>query len=175
MSWLKNFVLLSIVFDVILAKMQQNFLELSFDDILNEKLMPSALMLAEGTEGGEGEKERENMLWRNPSSSRKLDDEFECVTKKEVKKDGAFSNAFNAMRYHRKMINEFMCSNFIADKILEDLQPALMKNRLGLASQESANSSSNSDTSLRKRMLFDVGSYQYKNWLTKCEVTIQHL
>lgn len=158
--WFRNLVILLIICDEISSKMQ-DYAELNFDDILNEKLMPAALMLIEGKEG---------TAYRN-LSSQKLDADFECVTRGEVKKDGGFPNALNAMRYHRKMINEFLCSNFVAEKILEDIQPTLMKKRLGLAASseiefEKNNSLSTHDI-MRKRMLFDEGSYQYKNWLAK--------
>lgn len=163
--WFRNLVILLTICDGILSKMQ-DFSELNFDDILNEKLMPAALMLIEGNK---------DTAWRN-LSSQKLDADFECVTRGEVKKDGGFPNALNAMRYHRKMINEFLCSNFVAEKILEDIQPTLMKKRLGLAAAapetsseiefEKNNSLSTHDI-MRKRMLFDEGSYQYKNWLAK--------
>lgn len=163
--WFRNLVILLTICDGILSKMQ-DFSELNFDDILNEKLMPAALMLIEGNK---------DTAWRN-LSSQKLDADFECVTRGEVKKDGGFPNALNAMRYHRKMINEFLCSNFVAEKILEDIQPTLMKKRLGLAAAVAETSSEiefEKNTSLsthdimRKRMLFDEGSYQYKNWLAK--------
>lgn len=136
----------------------QDLTELNFDDILNENLMPAALMLIE---------KEENASWRN-FSSQKLDDEFECATKQEVKKDGGFPNALNAMRYHRRMINEFLCSSFVAEQILEDIQPTIMKKRLGLAMESDfeRNNSISNDV-MRKRMLFDEGSYHYKNWLAK--------
>lgn len=160
--WLRNLVILLIFCDGIWSKMQ-DYNELNFDDILNEKLMPAALMLIEG---------KESTAWRN-LSSQNMDAEFECVTRGEVKKDGGFPNALNAMRYHRKMINEFLCSNFIAEKILEDIQPTLMKKRLGLAAETSSeiefekNNSLSTHDIMRKRMLFDEGSYSYKNWLAK--------
>jgi hypothetical protein len=136
---------------------------LNFDDILNENLMPAALMLIE---------EKDSVAWRNLSSE-KLDNEFECVTKEKIKEDGGFPNALHSMRFHRKMINEFLCSKFVAEKILEDIKPTQMKRRLGLAVTSSSeiesvkNNSLSAHNTVTKRMLFDEGSYQYKNWLAK--------
>lgn len=140
----------------------QDFI-LSFDDILNENLMPAALMLIE---------RKDSSTWRNLSSE-KLDNEFECVTKEKIKEDGGFPNALHSMLFHRKMINEFLCSKFVAEKILEDIQPTQMKKRLGLAVKSSSeiesmkNNSLSAHNTVTKRMLFDEGSYQYKNWLAK--------
>ncbi|KAG5684942.1 hypothetical protein PVAND_014150 [Polypedilum vanderplanki] len=139
------------------------------EDILNENLMPASLMLIE---------EREQSEWRN-LSIKKLDDEFQCITKEKIKDDGSFPTALNSMRYHRKMINEFLCSKFVAEKILEDIQPKkqMFGKRLGEAvpspeiEYEKNNSLSLDDgqqqINNRPRMLFDEGSYQYKNWLAK--------
>lgn len=148
---------------VVFPKMQD--FTLNFDDILNENLMPAALMLIE---------EKESVAWRNLSSE-KLDNEFECVTRERIKEDGGLSveSALHSMRFHRKMINEFLCSKFVAEKILEDIQPTQMKRRLGLAVTSASeiesvqNNSLSAHDTVSKRMLFDEGSYQYKNWLAK--------
>ncbi|XP_070496852.1 uncharacterized protein [Chironomus tepperi] len=75
------------------------------------------------------------------------------------------------MLYHRKMINEFLCSKFVAEKILENIKPKTMfKRRMGLMDSPDELEKNNSlvdDGVVRERMLFDEGSYQYKNWLAK--------
>ena len=148
------------------AKMQD--FTLNFDDILNENLMPAALMLSAES--------KDVATWQN-LSLKKLDDEFECVTREKIRNDvGFLTDALYSMRFHRKMINEFLCSKFVAEKILEDIQPAQMRKRLGLAALSTSsseiesvpnNSSSSPHNTLTKRMLYDEGSYQYKNWLAK--------
>jgi hypothetical protein len=145
---------------------------LDVDDILNDNLMPASLMLIES---------REQSEWRN-LTTQKLDDEFQCITKERVRDDGSFPTALDSMRYHRQMINEFLCSKFVAEKILEDIQPQqqMLGRRLGGAAQatspeieyEKNNSLSHDDgrregASRPPKMLFDEGSYQYKNWLAK--------
>jgi hypothetical protein len=149
--------------DGVLSKMQDY--SLNFDDILNENLMPAALMMIEVPESV--------AAVRNISTCSE-GDESVCVTREKIKDDdGGFPNALHAMRYHRKMINEFLCSNFVAEQILEDIQPTLMKSRLGVAASsaeiefEKNNSLSPSHDVIRKRMLFDEGSFHYKNWLAK--------
>jgi hypothetical protein len=162
------FVIFVLLVDCSVAKMQD--FSLDVDDILNDNLMPASLMLIE---------EREQSEWRN-LSTQKLDDEFLCITRREsIKDDGSFPTALNSMRYHRKMINEFLCSKFVAESILEDIQPKQMvAKRLGAAQvaspeieYEKNNSLSRNDDGQRQisrpRMLFDEGSYQYKNWLAK--------
>src|SRR5690349_7176537 len=100
----------------------QDFVDL--DDILSENLMPVSLMLLE---------ERVENDSRN-SSQKTLDDEFQCATKDKIT-DGTFNfeSAISSMGFHRKMINNFLCSKFIAGKILDEIQPKGLKDRLGLA------------------------------------------
>lgn len=159
---LRNFLFVSLLCKSINCRMQ----EFSFDvnDILSDKLMPVSLMLIE-----KGEKSD----FHN-SSKRSLDDEFQCATKDKINgEDGTFTNAFSSMGFHRKMINNFLCSKFVAEKILDDIQPKGMKNRLGVAKASPemefmANNSLSSDGGSKKsHMLFDEGSYEYKNWLAK--------
>lgn len=153
--------LISFTFATLLCKLisgrMQEFV-LDVDDILSDKLMPVSLMLLEQSDKSD---------LRN-LSVRSLDDEFQCVTKERIiAEDGTFGNAFNSMGYHRKMINNFLCSKFVAEKILDEIQP---KSRLGIAQQspETAFRVNSSDGGATKsRMLFDEGSYAYKSWLAK--------
>lgn len=140
--------------------------DFSFDvnDILNEKLMPVSMMMFEGA----GEVDLANV------SQRTLDDEFECITKDQIKdEDGTFQNAFHSMGYHRKMINNFLCSKFVAEQILDELRPSGASDRLGVAKltpemKFMANNSLSFDSGDKKsRMLYDEGSYEYKKWLAK--------
>lgn len=167
---LKNMILIFtfpvLLLPILLQKAYSKMQDFSLDvnDILNESLMPASLMLIE---------ERDHNQWKN-LSSKKLDEEFHCITKAKVKEDGSFPTALNSMVFHRKMINEFLCSKFVAEKILDNIQPKqLLKKRLGVAkglNSEPAKNHSVADEippAARERMLFDEGSYQYKNWLAK--------
>jgi hypothetical protein len=77
------------------------------------------------------------------------------------------------MGYHRKMINNFLCSKFVAETILDEVQPRAMKNRLGVAKASpemefmANNSLSFAGGAAKSHMLLDEGSYEYKNWLAK--------
>lgn len=141
---------------------------LDVNDILSDSLMPMSLMLVQTAEGA-------NSDAKNATQSRRtLDDDFQCATKERITgKDGTFSNAFSSMGFHRKMINNFLCSKFIAEKILDDIQPRGMKRRLGVAKtspeMEFMANNSLSFTGGRKKseMLYDEGSFEYKKWLAK--------
>lgn len=152
--------------ELINAKMQDFGLDVN--DILDENLMPMALvMLEEGDKSDFG-----NLSLGCP------DKDFKCSKKDDIateKDDGTFNNAFSSMGFHRKMINNFLCSKFIAEQILDDLQPKKMKNRLGVAKSSpkmefmvNNSLSFNGGRGGRKsHMLFDEGSNEYKNWLAK--------
>lgn len=77
------------------------------------------------------------------------------------------------MGFHRTMINNFLCTKFLAEQILEEIRPKRVKNRLGVARtlpemEFMANSSLSFEGGARKsRMLYDEGSREYKNWLAK--------
>jgi hypothetical protein len=160
MLWKYLVTVAAFTLELISCRMQDYVLDV--EDILSDRLMP--LMLLE-----EGEKSDLRNL-----SLRTLDDEFKCVTRNTIKaEDGTFGNAFSSMGYHRKMINNFLCSKFIAETILDDVQPRAMKNRLGVAKASPemefmANDSLSHSAAARKsHMLHDEGSYEYKNWLAK--------
>lgn len=137
---------------------------LDVNDILNNNLMPASLIMLE-----EGVKSDVRNL-----SQQTLDNDFQCATRDKIQEeDGTLGNAFNSMGYHRKMINNFLCSKFIAEQILDEIQPKTVNKRLGVAKMSPqmefmANNSLSHDGGARKSgMLSDEGSYEYKNWLAK--------
>jgi hypothetical protein len=158
--WLRSVIFVVFLFELISARMQD--FSLDVNDILNESLMPMSLVMLE-----EGDKSD----FENSS----LECDFECETRDKAKEDGTFNNAFNSMGFHRKMINKFLCSKFIAEQILEDLQPKQMNNRLGVAkSSPEMEFMANNSLSFnggrggrKSHMLHDEGSHEYKNWLAK--------
>lgn len=158
--FLGNLILVAVLCKAITPRMQEFVLDVN--DILSESFMPMSLVMQEGGESD----------FKNSSS---LEDEFQCVTKERISgEDGTLSNAFSSMGFHRKMINNFLCSKFIAEKILfDDIQPSGMKRRLGLAKAPpetefmTNNSLSFGGGGKKARMLFDEGSFEYKNWLAK--------
>ncbi|CRK90608.1 CLUMA_CG004310, isoform A [Clunio marinus] len=146
---------------------------LDVNDILDENLMPVSLMLLDNESA---KREVKN------SSLNTLDEEFQCVTKEKINaEDGTLSNAFNSMGFHRRMINNFLCSKFVAEKILDEVQPLRMRNRLGVAANRLPEMKFMKNNSVplnggveKSRMLFDEGSYEYKNWLAKT-VTLEDI
>ena len=72
------------------------------------------------------------------------------------------------------MINEFLCSKFVASQILEQISPHHIENRLGKPSTKMNmqmgdldNHNLEQDANHKSRMLYDEGSFGYKNWLSK--------
>ncbi|KAL5283615.1 CSNK2A2.2 family protein [Megaselia abdita] len=113
---------------------------IDIDDILNENLMPSSLFAMDPP--------RSNMFAKESNITR---DEFFNVT---TKKD--FSSAFGTMKFHRKMMNEYQATSFLANQVMDDFikpQKKTIEKRMGQGSDQN--------------MLFDQGSSSYKNWLEK--------
>lgn len=111
------------------------------NDILNEKLMPGSILFLEGKQ------------MKNLTEKRKIID------------DGTLNKAFSTMGFHRKMINEYLCTNFIANEILDDLKPSnsFFGHRIGTPFD--SEKIKKSDT--KDNMLYDQGSSGYKDWLSK--------
>lgn len=128
-----------------LSKMQE--FSLNLDDILNENLMPLSLVMLEG----------EDETTSTNQTLDKLNNENQI---------GTFDKAFNSMGFHRQMINNFLCSKFVAEQIVNDFKPFQLKNRLGLTPTQNT-SNVNDNEKGKINMLFDEGSNQYQNWLKK--------
>lgn len=111
------------------------------NDILNENLMPGSLLFLEGTQ-------KKNL-----------------TEKPKIIDDGTLNKAFSTMGFHRKMINEYLCTNFIANEILDDLKPSdsMFGHRIGTAFD--VEKTKKSET--KDNMLYDQGSSGYKDWLSK--------
>lgn len=112
---------------------------INIDDILNENLMPSALF-ASNTPSPDNKFVKDSNITRN---------EFFNVTKHHD-----FSSAFGTMKFHRKMMNEFQATTFLANQVMGDFMKPQIGKRIGHSSD-------------RQNMLFDTGSSSYKNWLEK--------
>lgn len=111
------------------------------NDILSENLMPGSLLFLEGTE-------KKNL-----------------TEKPKIIDDGTLNKAFSTMGFHRKMINEYLCTNFIANEILDDLKPSdsIFGHRIGTPFDiEKTKKSETKDN-----MLYDQGSSGYTDWLSK--------
>lgn len=114
---------------------------IDINDILSENLMPGSLLFLEGPK-------KKNL-----------------TEKPKIIDDGTLNKAFSTMGFHRKMINEYLCTNFIANEILDDLKPSdsMFGHRIGTPFEvEKVKKSETKDN-----MLYDQGSSGYKDWLSK--------
>lgn len=137
------------------------------NDILNENLMPGNLLLLEGPFQNNSDLSSEQRSL--PTST--LDDD-----------DGTFGTAFSTMGFHRKMINEYLCTNFIAGQIMNDQNNFIstkLERRVGSPDVGGASNGPSYDEivmenrlndnigTVKENMLYDQGSSGYQNWLSK--------
>lgn len=143
------------------AKMQDFMIEI--DDILNESLMPMSLVVLENNE------DESSLMNISPRSID--DDEVNWRMNQTYEQFGSFDKALSSMGFHRRMLNDYLCSKFVVNQIVDELKPLKMQNRLGVAitsSNDSLHSAENIFEKKRKpNILFDEGSVDYKNWLAK--------
>lgn len=69
------------------------------------------------------------------------------------------------LRILRKMMNEYLCRNFVAEQIVSEMSVPRVNRRSGLAF-EHAQPGTISAT-LKNQMLDDEGSKNYKSWLSR--------
>lgn len=95
--------------------------------------------------------------------------------------DGTFGTAYSTMGFHRKMINEYLCTNFIAEQIMSDQNNFIstkLQRRVGNADVNVNDKPSADEMVMENRlndnvgkikdnMLYDPGSAGYQNWLAK--------
>ncbi|XP_031631439.1 uncharacterized protein LOC116345865 [Contarinia nasturtii] len=128
---------------------------IDLDDILNDKFMPMSILYDKGTINADG-------------MSIVKSDQKQVFP---ISSNADFDSAIHLMQFHRKMIQNYKCNNYIAKQILADIAPHTLHNRLGIAH----NSSEIVHLPKHRPMwnnnfddkLFDQGSNAYKNWLTK--------
>ncbi|XP_055908512.1 uncharacterized protein LOC129943234 [Eupeodes corollae] len=139
------------------------------NDILNEKFMPAHLLA----------QELETFLKGSSNLTReqfyKPDDSYETTSCN-------FTTAFSTMGFHRKMMNEYLATNFLAKQILTEfpldtvVQP--IERRIGAPSSATTNLTEEVDSSVKtslhrqgkyiqNEMLEDPGSASYRSWLDK--------
>ncbi|XP_038220077.1 uncharacterized protein LOC119838282 [Zerene cesonia] len=120
--------------------------ELNVNDILRTDLMPTFFISSENVEV--------------PKMSSKK--EFLPPT------NGSMDAALNTLNFHRKMMNEYQCRNYVAEQILEEIGKNSMQNRLGKPFDGSLfNKNVYAPRSQDYKGLNDVGSVNYQEWLAK--------
>ncbi|XP_037027671.1 uncharacterized protein LOC119068245 [Bradysia coprophila] len=135
---------------------------IDLNDILSEKLMPASLFFMETNLPEQ----------KFQSEFRTLDNDTGTF---ESSYDGTFNNAYSTMGFHRKMMKEYLCSNFLAEQILSEVAPTHFQSRLGFAATTTSNSTESDrkvsrsikTSDIQDSMRYDQGSTGYKDWLTK--------
>lgn len=122
------------------------------DYFLNDKLMPLSLMVLDNSSSSQS--------GSAAAMARNSEDPFLIVDTD----DGSFTNAFSTMGFHRKMMNEFHCNNYVAEEILMDLVPVQPKKMI---QKRILKTSSTHARDLSEAMKSDEGSTNYKNWLSR--------
>lgn len=112
----KKLFILFYLFNELICSMDDTVIDIN--DILSEQLMPASLFF----------NEKRPQLATNPDNL----DYLSNVTKGGTQHDGTFGNAFSTMGFHRKMIKNYMCSNFLAGQILNEVAPVHFQHRFGV-------------------------------------------
>ncbi|KAJ8733347.1 hypothetical protein PYW08_001645 [Mythimna loreyi] len=122
--------------------------ELNVNDILRSDLMPTYFML---------DGENQSIESVNNTVSKSIGQSV----------NGSIDAALSTLDYHRKMMNEFHCRNYIADQILEEMGKSVLQNRIGKPFPEVKDNVLMRRQDIRNNVMFDVGSANYQEWLAK--------
>ncbi|KAK9504736.1 hypothetical protein O3M35_011002 [Rhynocoris fuscipes] len=114
-------------------------LRLASTDILNAHYLPSTLLL------------QENNLH---------------IPVSNLSTDGHIRDAFNTMQYHRSMMNEYLCHNYVAQQILDTMESNSIA-RLGKPALPNKSRVSDHLSNRHKVLLSDQGSSAYQQWLSR--------
>ncbi|KAJ0178837.1 hypothetical protein K1T71_005612 [Dendrolimus kikuchii] len=121
--------------------------DINVNDILRTDLMPT-YFIAEG----------------------KNDPNFNTsVSQQSVSLNGSIDAALSMLDFHRNMMNEYHCRNYIAEQILEEMGKSVIQKRAGkpFPSLALENVFSRRTQELRNNLMYDVGSVNYQEWLAK--------
>ncbi|XP_075972065.1 uncharacterized protein LOC142973915 [Anticarsia gemmatalis] len=129
--------------NVVFCKMFES--ELNINDILRSDLMPTYFM---------ADNENQNL---NNSVSKSVG----------LSSNGSIDAALSTLTYHRKMMNEYHCRNYIAEQILEEMGKGVLQNRLGKPFNDIKDNVLTRRQDVRNNVMFDVGSANYQEWLAK--------
>lgn len=99
------------------AILNRDLMAIDVNDVLSEKLMPITFLSLQTSS-----KNRNVSADRNGELQLFQTDSF-----------ADFDSAYNLMKFHRKMIQNYKCNNYIAKQILSDIVPIKLHNRLGTA------------------------------------------
>ncbi|XP_050540660.1 homeobox protein 4-like [Daktulosphaira vitifoliae] len=75
---------------------------------------------------------------------------------------GNLNDALMTMSFHREKIQDYLCRQYVAEEILQEIA--------GNSMQESRSVSSSKESDVISNMRFDQGSAVYNNWLNKAQI-----
>ncbi|XP_053604048.1 uncharacterized protein LOC128671537 [Plodia interpunctella] len=121
--------------------------DLNVNDILRNDLMPTYFMI-------NGDKKYDNVSDTNI---------------KGLIANGSIDAAFSTLAFHREMMNEYHCRNYIAEQILEEMGKKVLQSRLGEPFATGATDAriTKRNQDLRDNFMYDIGSANYQEWLMK--------
>lgn len=67
-------------------------------------------------------------------------------------------------------MNEYHCRNYVAEQILEEMGKKVIKNRVGMpftVGEKDTNIFTRRSQDIRNDLIYDIGSANYQEWLTK--------
>ncbi|CAH0729372.1 unnamed protein product, partial [Brenthis ino] len=84
--------------------------------------------------------------------------------------NGSIDAALSTLDFHRKMMNEYHCRNYVAEQILEEMGKNVLQNRIGTPFESfdmGKSVFSRRSQDIRNNLLYDAGSTNYQEWLAK--------
>ncbi|CAG9560018.1 unnamed protein product [Danaus chrysippus] len=117
--------------------------EFNVNDILNDDFMPTHFFIDE-------------------YKSNKVDKTK--AVKQYPSVNGSVDAAFSTLNFHRKMMNEYQCRNYVAEQILEEMGKNVVQRRVGKPFEGVFFKRSQD---MRNSLLYDPGSGNYQDWLAK--------
>ncbi|XP_021202279.3 uncharacterized protein LOC110384856 [Bombyx mori] len=82
--------------------------------------------------------------------------------------NGSIDAALSTLAFHRKMMNEYHCRNYVAEQILEEMGKSALQNRVGIPFQwHDSKLFTKRSQDVRNNFLYDIGSANYQEWLAK--------
>lgn len=98
--------------------LSRDLMGIDLNDIFNEKLMPMSVLYVKDSYDSDVNGAKQS-IYQNSHAD--------------------FNSAFHLMQFHRKMIQNYKCNNYIAKQILADIAPQnTIHNRLGIANNHSS-------------------------------------
>ncbi|XP_055548671.1 uncharacterized protein LOC129732141 [Wyeomyia smithii] len=141
------------------GELESSIFTINVNDILDERLMPATFLMLEGADD----------LGKQPTAHSRSDpvaEKLQFTLANLTKDDGTFGTAFSTMKFHRKMMNNYLVNGFLTNQMISDMFPEARSfgRRLGTSLLATDSNLVSPGTG---QMLHDQGSSGYKKWLAK--------